>query len=77
MCRPRQRTSLLLLRGAARRTWLQARVRLKGAALVHRVVMQSEGMDIGGPLWVQVVGELLVPLVSDLARTVSFQVRRA
>ena len=43
--------------------------------LARRVVMQSEGMEVGGALWLQVLAELLVPLVSELARTVSFQVR--
>jgi hypothetical protein len=37
--------------------------------------MQSEGIGVGGALWVQVLDDLLVPLVSDFARTVSFQVR--
>ena len=40
-----------------------------------RAVMQSEGIGVGGALWVQVLDDLLVPLVSDFARTVSFQVR--
>ncbi len=37
--------------------------------------MQSEGMEVGGALWVQVLDDLLVPLVSDFARIVSLQVR--
>ena len=37
--------------------------------------MQSEGIGVGGALWVQVLDDLLIPLVSDFARTVSLQVR--
>ena len=37
--------------------------------------MQSEGMEVGGALWVQVLDDLLVPLVSDFARIVSLQVQ--
>ena len=36
--------------------------------------MQSESMEVGGALWVQVLDDLLVPLVSDFARIVSLQV---
>ena len=37
--------------------------------------MHSEGMHMGGPLWLQVINDLLAPLVTSLSATVSHQVR--
>ena len=40
-----------------------------------RSVVASEGLGVWGGLWIQVMGDLLLPLMADLARYVSTRYR--
>ena len=40
-----------------------------------RSVVASEGLGVWGGLWIQVMGDLLLPLMADLARYVSTRSR--
>lgn len=40
-----------------------------------RSVVASEGLGVWGGLWIQVMGDLLLPLMADLARFVSTRAR--
>ena len=42
---------------------------------VYRSVAASEGLGVWGGLWIQVMGDLLLPLMADLARFVSTRAR--
>ena len=42
---------------------------------VCRSVVASEGLGVWGGLWIQVMGDLLLPLMADLARYVSTRPR--
>ncbi|KAL0041048.1 hypothetical protein WJX77_003321 [Trebouxia sp. C0004] len=56
---------------------LEANEHLRNHAVVilHRSVVASEGLGVWGGLWIQVMGDLLLPLMADLARYVSTRYR--
>ena len=45
------------------------------SGVVCRSVVASEGLGVWGALWIQVMGDLLLPLMADLARFVSTRAR--
>ncbi|KAL3131638.1 hypothetical protein ABBQ38_007935 [Trebouxia sp. C0009 RCD-2024] len=50
-------------------------LRNHAVVILHRSVVASEGLGVWGGLWIQVMGDLLLPLMADLARFVSTRAR--